>query len=620
MMLKNYASMNMWKRIILFFMIPFVIIPFIAGFYFMMSGLTREMRGAERESVLYKDNVAHSILLTLGDSITGTLNTNIVWSDFYEALARNDVPWIEDNINTLPKVSPGIHFCITVNRDYKLVTSVGGVSLDAADLLKNKATKNDSFSGLYNTNKGPAIIAAGILRDDNGEGQEKSPGYLVIGKVLNKEELGNIKAILNNDITIWSPGGGLWGTSATNLAENSIKPIWENVLQRNEPVITNEKIGGKLKYYSFSALKDINNKPIGLISLESPALNMTEKINAYITTGIIFIVIVFSLTIFLLKKRIQKPVLEIIKNTRRYATGDFTGKIDINSRDEMGTLARSVNDMADSLRMLIEGIVNSSRVLSGESQGLAASSEEISASIQQLAATAEEMAGISESTRLKVNAAVDKADYVKMVASGGQQQMADTVSKMEIIKKSSMTIAGAVNILGEYSKQIGRITEVITTLAEQTNLLSLNAAIEAARAGEHGRGFAVVADEVHQLAEQSNKAAKDIAVLISNISLEIDNAVNAMEVGAREVNAGVEIAEKTRRDVETIFNSILVVVEKIDELSAGAEESSERTKQLSLANEQIKQSMLQIAAMTQNMSDVSQTLIESVSKFKTDSI
>jgi methyl-accepting chemotaxis protein len=157
----------------------------------------------------------------------------------------------------------------------------------------------------------------------------------------------------------------------------------------------------------------------------------------------------------------------------------------------------------------------------------------------------------------------------------------ETVGSIEKIATSVADIATGIDNLGRRGSEIGKIVAVIESIAEQTNLLALNAAIEAARAGEHGRGFAVVADEVRTLAGRTAEATKEIGDMISKIQEETQNAVTIMEAGREQVDTGVAISHKTRTAVNGIRDSSNLTMDMVNQIAAAAEEQSAVAKDVS---------------------------------------
>ena len=285
---------------------------------------------------------------------------------------------------------------------------------------------------------------------------------------------------------------------------------------------------------------------------------------------------------------------------RQIAGNDLAvADLEIQSNDEIGKAIQDLNGMKNNLRQMIQSIA-------ATAEHVASASEEISSSATQQAQgaetqkdqTAQVATAMQEmsSTVLQVsdnsNKAADSARKASETARQGGAIVDETLTKMRSIADSVGATARKVEELGKSSDQIGRIIGVIDDIADQTNLLALNAAIEAARAGEQGRGFAVVADEVRKLAERTTTANKEIAQMIKNIQDETKVAVGAMEQGTKQVEQGVQTTSQAGDSLKEIIQMAEQVGEMITHIATAATEQSS-------ASEQVNNNMEQIAKLVQ---------------------
>ncbi len=340
--------------------------------------------------------------------------------------------------------------------------------------------------------------------------------------------------------------------------------------------------------------------------------------------------VVLAVSSFLIIRSITQPLEECVGLMDQIAQGDLTKRLQVNRTDELGNLARAVNQMQDSLRVTIESV-------SATAERVATGSEEISSSATQQAQGAEtqkdqahqvatamqEMAATVLQVTENSNKAAGAAQKAADTARDGGKIVEQTLLKMRAISNSVGETARKVQDLGESSNQIGEIIGVIDDIADQTNLLALNAAIEAARAGEQGRGFAVVADEVRKLAERTSKATKEIAQMIKSIQLETRSAVEAMQAGTRQVNEGVETTTAAGQSLAEIIRMAEQVGEMVTQIatastqqSSAAEEVNESVEQIAKITLEATSGAKQSAKACQELSGLALDLQNLVGKFK----
>ncbi|MDP4983826.1 methyl-accepting chemotaxis protein [Pseudoalteromonas tunicata] len=261
--------------------------------------------------------------------------------------------------------------------------------------------------------------------------------------------------------------------------------------------------------------------------------------------------------------------------------------INVTQDDELGELAKSINVMQTSLQHLISEISKVSRDVAGASQSLTVASQQINAGSQeqalkshQIATAAEEMTATVNNVAMQTQEAAEQASEAGRAAKEGGVIMSNAVQSSERVAKLMSEIANTVSSLGNRSVEIGQVISVITSIAEQTNLLALNAAIEAARAGEAGRGFAVVADEVRGLAERTAKATKEVSDSITAIQKETETAVSRMHRGTEAVSEGVEHSKAAGDALEQIVGLAAIVNDMIQSIAGAAEEQTAVTKEI----------------------------------------
>ena len=353
-----------------------------------------------------------------------------------------------------------------------------------------------------------------------------------------------------------------------------------------------------------------------------------------------------------------RPIRELVAATDLLAAGDLTAKVSVASRDELGQLARSFNTMVDNLQNLIRGVMTTADQVAASAQELSATSNEAERAISQIAATitdfaqgahnqtdeievtlrtADQLTDASRDVAEKARSASNLSGEMAGAAKTGGNAAQSAVDKMREIREVTTATGQVVSGLGEKSQQIGQILDVISEIAGQTNLLALNAAIEAARAGEQGRGFAVVAEEVRKLAEQSQEAAQQIALIVREIQAQTEQAIGAMASGNAKVNEGVDVVRTAGEALQNILGKITGSVAVIEAITAAADkqvdgmtamvkgteqvaviarQSSANAQTTAAASEQVTASMEEIAGAANSLASMAGELQQLVSKFR----
>jgi methyl-accepting chemotaxis protein len=329
---------------------------------------------------------------------------------------------------------------------------------------------------------------------------------------------------------------------------------------------------------------------------------------------------------------ITEPMNEAANVLSVMATGDLTHKMDGEYRGDYQTLKTNVNSVISSLNELIkeisdavESVSGASLEISGAADAIAASSSEQSSQADEVASAVEMMSRTITENAMAASRTAQEAENNGKIAKEGGEVVAQTVNKMKDIAFVVKQSADNIEKLGESSKQIGEIISVIDDIADQTNLLALNAAIEAARAGEQGRGFAVVADEVRKLAERTTEATKQIASMIKGIQSETQEAVSAMKLGNEEVNSGIALADKAGKALNQILAStqeLQLMISQIavasEEQSATSEEIAKNVNSISHVTNDSARRIQEIAKASEEMEKLTGDLKHLVKQFRTE--
>lgn len=302
----------------------------------------------------------------------------------------------------------------------------------------------------------------------------------------------------------------------------------------------------------------------------------------------------------------------------KFAHGDLTVQVTPEKPDdEIGKLFLSFNEavlnihnMMAKVMEVVSATANSSSQISSSSEEMAAGAQEQSAQTTEVASAVEQMTTTILETTKNAGVASGEAKTAGDLAAEGGHVVENTVKGMNRISEVVAKAAATVKDLGKSSDKIGAIVQVIDDIADQTNLLALNAAIEAARAGEQGRGFAVVADEVRKLAERTTKATKEIASMITTIQKETGGAVQSMDEGTEEVEKGTELANQAGEALKKIIESSNRVVDVVNQVATASEEQSSAAEQISKNIEAISTVTQQSAAGTQQIARASEDLFK----------
>jgi methyl-accepting chemotaxis protein len=354
------------------------------------------------------------------------------------------------------------------------------------------------------------------------------------------------------------------------------------------------------------------------------------SINKQIWWSILFNLVILVLGIgwvFIYARNLARDIQAVQVNIDN---ADLNTQFDTTREDEMGQLQNSFDRFVGSIRdTLIQvsetaaSVASASAQISSSTEEMAAGSQEQTTQSEEIARAVEQMAKSIAVNSENAGETAQTAEQAKTAAEQGGNVVTDTVREMKQIANVVRESAGTIRNLGKSSDQIGEIIGVIEHIADQTNLLALNAAIEAARAGEQGRGFAVVADEVRKLAEQTTKATKQIAGMIQQIQSDSHGAVSSMANATKQVDTGIALADRAGASLQEIVQTSQKVTEMVTQIAVANEEQSSTSEQISknmeaiaTVTQQTSSGTHQIARAAEDLNRLTEALQHLVNQFK----
>ena len=396
-------------------------------------------------------------------------------------------------------------------------------------------------------------------------------------------------------------------------------------LRKNETRVALEEVGAK----SYR-LREINNEIAAQMTKDVEALYSSARtmsiIVSLVTLG--FVVVIA----WLLTGQIRNPVMVLLEQTRRVSSGDLTSRIDMQqfNNDELGTLAKGFGEMQTNLRTLVSEV-------SGSVVQLSSAAEEISSvarqsannmnaqqhELNQLATAMNEMQATVQEVSRNTSDAASAATSASETAEIGAKTVNDSIQRIERVAGAIESTAVVIRQLGDDSRNIGMVLEVIRGIAEQTNLLALNAAIEAARAGEQGRGFAVVADEVRTLAKRTQDSTSQINTIIAELQQRAEQAGSTMQQSQELMNTTVSTAREAGASISQISGSVssishmnIQIATATEEQGAVSEELNRNVVNISHASEEVASGATQMAQACNELNHLATQLQEMVRRFR----
>lgn len=415
---------------------------------------------------------------------------------------------------------------------------------------------------------------------------------------------------------------------------------------------------GRSAYLTFTPIPDSPGWTIGFTVPENQFFEASNQILNLILIVAILIIAIMIVVSLIVGRSITGPIIALSNSLRRIGEGDFTVDFTSKSKDEIGKMADSLNQMTGKTRNSFGVIIESSNRMNSSSETLLKSSEEISSSAEDVSSSAERVNANVQSVSAsmeEINAGIEEmavgtqnvaktsqelsasSDEVLSAAVEGEKNLGDVAGVIKTTTVKMNETAEAVNELAIKAQKVEEIVKTIGAIAEQTNLLALNAAIEAARAGEAGKGFAVVADETRKLAEESKAATSNIADILRQIQDGTKAAYQSTLSTTETVKATDELAEQVQKSFRKILDKVREMTGMVETVAASSQEQSatseemtsamnEATKSVSEVAGQIREvvdtvneqgkSVREITESLEGLNEIAESLARSVGKFK----
>ena len=337
--------------------------------------------------------------------------------------------------------------------------------------------------------------------------------------------------------------------------------------------------------------------------------------------GIMLLIIWLYLGFYMSTRR---TINELSVVMRQVAAGDMTGRVNVRSRDELGTLAGELNSSMERIQGLIRHVSRTAGQVSDQSGQVVNISTESSAAveaqrtqIEQVATAMNEMSATSQDVARSAALAANNAEQANSETLNGRRMVEASVDGIEKLAEEIENSVNVINNLAEDSASIGRVLDVIKGVAEQTNLLALNAAIEAARAGEQGRGFAVVADEVRTLAQRTQQSTQEIEQMIARLQEGVGAAVKVMGTSHGMTGEAVDSSLKVQTALDNILRAVTQIVDQSQQIAAAAEQQTAVSHDIDQNIVQINQSGERTAEGARSTEQASSRMGELVSELQT---
>ena len=501
-------------------------------------------------------------------------------------------------------------------------TLLSGIHADVNDLVDTRMPQKEMLSVTYQDIRLSALYLRDALLAEDKAQLDNALQRLSESAAHSSANFDNLKKSLTTD-----KGKELYNTIMERRNANG--DIRKQIVQllkegkKKEAIVSMEKMGATQSQYNRS-VEDLDTLVKAIAKKKGEEASAEVRTGQLVAVGITLVAILFGVvSTILIVRSITAPLNTALAIANKVADGDLTVDIEATSADETGQLLAAMKNMTEKLKVMVSGIRHAAASVASGSDQLSASSEEITRTMSdqssrssQIAASTEEMSQTVIDIARNSASIATSANKTADIAQNGAEVVNKSVNESKAIAATVESSAKVMKNLGDKSKQIGEIISTINDIADQTNLLALNAAIEAARAGEQGRGFAVVADEVRKLAERTANATSEISSMITAIQGEVDNAVVAMNKTNEQVEVGLQYSVEAGNQLTTIVSSVTSLQGMVQQIATATEEMSTTSEAISGDIQQIATGASEISGGSEQVAQASSELARLAGELK----